>query len=137
MIDPSTSLDQFASQTGDGTWKVNLSEFKVDVLHDLKSAPISDLDLKGTAVTDLRAFSGMPLRRLRLDGTPSGTDVAPLLECPTLQHLVLPPDARNVNALRSPKMKELQRISFVAQEDGMPSMSVDEFWRSYLQKDNR
>jgi hypothetical protein len=136
-IDSSTPIEQFAQQTGDGTWKVKLREFKVAALDEFKSAPISDLDLKGAAVTDLRALAGMPLRRLRLDGTPSGTDVAPLLECPTLQDLVLPPEARGVNALRSPKLKALRRISFVAQESGAPSLSADEFWRTYLEEETR
>ncbi len=110
---------------------------------------LQHLDISGTAVPDLEAFRNGQLvsltaarTRVRdlspLAGTPlsyadfSGTlitDITPLLSCSRLLTLILPAGAENVEALRA--LPNLQRLSFRAGNNGLPSQSAAEFWKEH------
>jgi len=134
-------------QLDDGTWEVDLDNSAITDLKILSGAPISRLALAGTAVSDLSPLrgmalkqltlsatlvsdlsplKGMPLRELYLDHCRSVTDVAVLAEIPTLEKVTVPPEARNIKALR--KLAKLQILVF---SRTIPAFTVEEFWKDY------
>jgi serine/threonine protein kinase/Leucine-rich repeat (LRR) protein len=64
-------------RSADGTWNVDLSGTAITDLAILRGASIGTLSLAGTGVSDLRPLGGMPLQRLVLSGT-RVTDLGPL-----------------------------------------------------------
>ena len=88
---------------------------------DLLENPVSDLsplsdcrrlhklDLTRTSVSDLSPILGLNLIDLHIS-TVGVQDVSPLASCSTLTHLVLPREAKGIEALRH--LPHLERISF-------------------------
>jgi serine/threonine protein kinase/tetratricopeptide (TPR) repeat protein len=138
----------------DGTWSVSLGRIKnlsdVSVLQ--LAPPVSKLDLSSTAVTDLKPLAKLPLQQLRLNSTPvtslaplrgmpltmlglSGctkiTDLSPLADCRKLTALTLPPNAKDIEFLRS--LPQLKRLSYEPDPiDGYrPDKTAAEFWTDY------
>jgi tetratricopeptide (TPR) repeat protein len=138
----------------DGTWSVSLGRIKnlsdVSVLQ--LAPPVSKLDLSSTAVTDLKPLAKLPLQQLRLNSTPvtslaplrgmpltmlglSGctkiTDLSPLVDCRKLTALTLPPNAKDIEFLRS--LPQLKRLSYEPDPiDGYrPDKTAAEFWKEY------
>jgi serine/threonine protein kinase len=138
----------------DGTWSVSLGRIKnlsdVSVLQ--LAPPVSKLDLSSTAVTDLKPLAKLPLQQLRLNLTPvtslaplrgmpltmlglSGctkiTDLSPLVDCRKLTALTLPPNAKDIEFLRS--LPQLKRLSYEPDPiDGYrPDKTAAEFWTDY------
>jgi len=117
---------------------LNIGGCPVSDLSPLQGMPLEDLTLAvkdwtkpqegKTHVADLTPLRGLPLRRLKIDGT-NDPDLTPLTECANLNLLVLPPKARNVEALRD--LPNLRRISWgwPGSEDKMPDLAT--FWKEY------
>ncbi len=129
-------------------FKVNFDGFPLQNLSPLQGLPIRTLRISETGVTDLTPLEGMPLdtlyagsnqftdltplgdlplTHLFLDGCPAGLDVSPLAEISTLQSVVLPPQARNTDALI-----QLPRLNYISEEfeEGYKRalQTKEEFW---------
>jgi hypothetical protein len=78
----------------------------------------------------------MPLKELRLERT-SVSDLRPLLSCPTLERLILPPGAKDVGQLHA--LKKLVRLSerYDGNDEGPPydrggpAQTAEDFWKEY------
>ncbi len=96
-------------------------------LSPLRDMQIQVLNLNRTSVSDLAPLAGMPLVELSLDFCTKITDFTPLKECRSLEKLLLPRNARNIEFLRThPKLKFLSYKGF--------SEPVREFWSDYDKK---
>ncbi|MEO8351025.1 MAG: hypothetical protein ABI680_04800 [Chthoniobacteraceae bacterium] len=103
---------------------------KVTDLSPLKGIPLHSLHMSGTKVTDLSPLRGMPLRNLKLHECPNLIDLSPLADCKGLKSLTLPPNAKNIEFLRT--LPNLERLSFKEERKGwMPDKTAAEFWREY------
>jgi len=93
--------------------------------------PLVSLVLRGTRVTDLSALRGMPLTSLLLLGSRELTDLSPLEDCKALTTLTLPPNAKNIEFLRT--LPKLERISFqeTSNNYSLPKQGTAEFWKEY------
>ena len=110
---------------------VSLFHTQVTDLGALKGMPIEYLTLHGTKVADISALRGMPLKSLTLHECTELTDLSPLAECRELKEITLPPNAKNVECLRT--LPKLERIDFVKDlnNDRFPDKSPAEFWKEY------
>ena len=111
---------------------VNLESFDAhgSALADLSiltGMKLHTLLLGATAVSDITVLAGMPLETVDLSAT-KVVDIAPLLKCPTLKSVVLPPDAREIESLRT--VPSIARISYDANTSGDPDKTADQFWAS-------
>ena len=114
-----------------------ISGTPVTDLSPLRGLKLDSLILHGTPVGDLSPLVGMPLKRLDLAGCNNLTDVALLLEIPTLEELTVPRGARNIGLLR--KLPNLKRLAYDINartyDDSHPSYEADtnvaDFWRDY------
>ena len=69
--------------------------------------PIQYLAIPYCPISDIAAVRGMPLVAIDLQNT-RVTDLRPLLDCPTLEIICLPPAAKDIAILRTlPKLKYL------------------------------
>ena len=118
-------------------------------LEDLSatSLPIADLSVLSNCgkmrmlyignipATDIRPICGFPLNTLFIDGSQIA-DIAPLANCKTLEHLLLPKGAKGVEALRN--HPRLQRLSYTWDDKAFRvSQTVKEFWAEYDKKENK
>jgi hypothetical protein len=94
----------------DGSLKINARRTRLSDLRPLTGLNISWLDLNRTWVRDLSALSGMSLRFLDC-GETDVNDAAPLLNCPTLESVVLPEGVLNGEKVRS--LPKLHTLHFV------------------------
>lgn len=92
----------------------------------VQSRRLGILDVSDTPVTDLSVLAWMPLFEVNL-GKTRVSDLSPLLQCPVLKFLVLPPEARNVQELRS--LSTLVRLSRDYKEGIGPLDTVAGFWK--------
>jgi eukaryotic-like serine/threonine-protein kinase len=128
--------------------ELSLMRTKVSDLTPLRGMPLERLYLAGTAVADISPLQGMPLKSLQISGTPVSdlapvrgmplrylsmgnctniTDLGPLENLTTLQSVVLPPNAKNFEFLRT--FPKLRRISFTYDFAAKgPAQTADEFW---------
>jgi serine/threonine protein kinase len=138
----------------DGTWSLHLGRLQnfSDLSVLLLAPPISKLDLSSTAVTDIKPLAKLPLRHLNLSSTPvsdlaplrgmplvtlglSGctkiTNLSPLAECRKLAALTLPPNAKDIEFLRSlPQFERLSHAPDLFDRD-RPDKTAGEFWKEY------
>lgn len=93
--------------------------------------PLLTLHLAATQVTDVTPLRGTPLTNLRLNGCNELTDLSPLADCNELKLLTLPPDARDIESLRT--LPKLERIGFKEDRNNgnRPEKSAEEFWQEY------
>ncbi|MEI7931886.1 MAG: hypothetical protein WCI21_02365, partial [Alphaproteobacteria bacterium] len=110
---------------------LSLFNTQVTDLSPLQGMLIEDLTLSGTKVADISALRGMGLKTLTLHDCTELTDLSPLAESKDLATITLPPNAANVEFLRTfPKLK---RIGF--KEDFVKGVGPDktavEFWKQY------
>jgi len=107
-----------------------LSDTKVVDLSPLRGMPLEWLALDNMEITDLSPLHGMPLKRLRLGGSERVTDLSPLQECPTLEHLLLP---SNVPA--SDFLRHLPKLEHLSYGDAGAWLTVtkpaEQFWREW------
>lgn len=71
------------------------------------------------------------LKELYLNGCSNITDVAVIAGIPTLAKLTVPPQARNIEALR--KLTGLQMLAFEAKGDSqwLPDSTAKAFWETW------
>ncbi len=101
----------------------------VSDLSPLEEMPLKILNLYGTSVTDLSPLTKLPLVELDLDGCVKLTNLQPLKDCRTLEKLLLPRNAKNIEFLRShPTLKYLSARGL--------SEPVAQFWADYDKKRN-
>jgi serine/threonine protein kinase len=134
-----------------GRLRVHLARTAITDLSSLRGLPINQLWLADTAVSDLEPLRGMPLDKLTVDRTRVASleplrgmplkvlqineipfrDVSLLAEIPTLEEILLPKNARNVNRLRV--LKNLRYIStrFDNGTPGHPAQTAEEFWKEF------
>ena len=93
-------------------------------LSPLRDMQLKVLNLNRTGVQDLSPLTAMPLVELSLDGCTKITDFSPLKECRSLEKLILPHNAKNIDFLRNhPKLKFLSSRGL--------SEPVTEFWADF------
>ena len=96
----------------------------VSDLSPLADMPLKVLNLRGTGVSDLSPLTKMPLVELDLDGCVKLTNLQPLKDCRTLERLLLPRNAKNIEFLRHhPTLKYLSARGL--------SEPVAQFWADY------
>ena len=112
-----------------------ISNTKVTDLQPLKGMPLEYLNLVGIAVTDLSPLRGMPLTNVRLIGCRQLTDLSPLSEAKGLTLLTLPPNATEIEFLRT--FPKLERLSFsqAQPQTHLPAQITAEFWKEYDTQD--
>ena len=106
---------------------VNISTTAIHDLEPLRGRKLRGIYLGYSKVSDLSVLAGMPLETVFFDGT-DVTNVAPLLQCPTLRHVVLPVGARNVKMLRT--LPTLHVISY-NYKPGTPEQTAGQFWMEF------
>jgi Leucine-rich repeat (LRR) protein len=111
--------------------KLDLSSTAVTDLKPLAKLPIQQLRLNSTPVTSLAPLRGMPLTMLGLAGCTKITDLTPLADCRKLTALTLPPNAKDIEFLRS--LPQLRRLSYEPDpiDSYRPDKTAAEFWKEY------
>ena len=110
--------------------RIWLAGTKVTSLEPLRGMKLNFLQISGTAVADLEPLRGMPLRDLKMTDCRNITDLGPITEMTTLQTVILPPNARNVAALRA--NTNLTHISFKYDPVTKgPAQTAAEFWAEF------
>jgi serine/threonine protein kinase len=97
---------------------------KINDLGPVASMPLQELRIRQAPVSDLSPLRGLPLRVLHLMNCSLITDLSPLRSCPTLEQLVLPPNANDIEFLRH--LPHLREISCTEQP-----LAAAEFWKAY------
>jgi hypothetical protein len=112
---------------------LRLAGTKVKDLSPLQGMPLESLQISGTPVTDLSPLRGMPLQLLNMTGCRGITNLEPLREINTFQTIILPPNAKDLDFLRSET--NIERISFKydAATHG-PAQTAAEFWAQQDEK---
>ena len=110
---------------------VNVSATAIHDLEPLRGRRLRAIYLGYSKVRDLSVLAGMPLETVFFDGT-EVTNLSPLLQCPTLRHVVLPAGAQNLRALRT--LPKLSVISY-NHKPGEPEHTAAQFWREFTVRD--
>ncbi len=105
--------------------KLILAGTQVRDLSPLSGMALVSLDLSGIPVSDISPLRGMPLTDLSLASCTSLTNLEPLAGMTTLQTLLLPPNATNIEFLRG--LTNLTRLGF----KNDPNKTAAEFWADY------
>jgi hypothetical protein len=109
--------------------EVYLANTALNQLDIFRGRKLVKLHINGTPVRDLSPLAGMPLRYLHFQDT-QVTDAMPLLQCPTLENIVLPHGIQNVAVLRL--LPKLRNISFSCDRNGEPAETAAEFWKALV-----
>ena len=111
--------------------KLHLYHTSVTDLSPLKGMPLEYLNLVTTKITDIGPVAGMPLEEIKLNDCKLLTDISPLKQCPTLRLVTLPPEARDIEFLRT--FPRLERLSYTENDRNgwRPSQAAAEFWKEY------
>ncbi len=107
---------------------LRMSGSKVTDLSPIQGMPITNVTMSQTDVRDLTPLIGMPLRDLNMPNCKQITDLSPLQDITTLQNIVLPPNAKNIEILR--KLPNVKQIGFTSDTRKPP----DQFWADYDRK---
>jgi eukaryotic-like serine/threonine-protein kinase len=99
-------------------------------LSPLRGKQIKTLYLTSTMVSDLSPLTSLPLENLYLGACEKVTNLAALTQISTLESLVVPVQAANIEALR--KLPKLQRLSYqlTSVEPYIPDATAAEFWKA-------
>ena len=109
---------------------LEISETPVDDISPLRGMRIEMLNMRDTKIRDLSPLRGMPIVKLYLQAIPKDTDVAPLLDLPKLQQLVLSAGQKNLHLLRNhPTLQQIQISPGGYSADKF--RPVAEFWADY------
>ncbi len=126
----SSSLRDISPLAGASLRELTLfPDCKVTDISALRGAPLEILYLDVAPVRDISVVRGMPLRIAFFKDCPI-TDVSPLAGIPTLERVLLPRDAKNIETLRThPK---IALISFVWDTPRqIPNRTAAEFWKEF------
>ena len=96
---------------------------KVKDLTPLAGLKLTHLQCDWNGVTNLDSLRGQPLKYIKIDGF-SITDVSPLVDCPTLEEIMLPTKVKNVEVLR-----QMPRLRIIT--DTAHARTAEEFWKQY------
>ncbi len=120
-----TRVDQLGALTGLNLEQLSLAGCRtVRDLAPLRGMPLQTLNLSRTGVTDLEPLEQSPIRELNLEGCASLTDLKPLLKIATLENLLLPVQAKDIEFLR--QHPGIKRISYKK-----ATQLADEFWQEF------
>ncbi len=96
-------------------------------LAPLAGMPLQLVSIAGTSVRDLSPLRGMPLRTIHLNECGELHDLSPLLDCPYLRELLLPPHPANISGFR--RHASLRYISFTYNwPAALPAQTAKSFW---------
>jgi len=110
--------------------KLWLAGTAVTDLAPLQGLRLEYLQISGTAVTNLEPLRGMPLHDLRMSGCTNLVDLAPVIGLTTLQNVILPPNAKNIEPFR--QATNLVRISYKYDPSiKAPAQTAADFWDAY------
>jgi serine/threonine protein kinase/tetratricopeptide (TPR) repeat protein len=117
--------------------KLDLSLTAVTNLTPLATLPLRELSLNDTPVKDLTPLRGMPLTLLGLSGCTNLTDLSPLKDCRKITMLTLPPNAGDIEFLRS--LPQLKRLGYEPDplDTSRPNKTAAEFWKEYDARNKR
>ncbi|MCB1275560.1 protein kinase [Prosthecobacter sp.] len=103
----------------------------VESIEPLRGMSIDNLLMGYTKVSELSALRGMPLTSFKLGQCENITDLSPIKECKTLKVLTLPPNAKDIEFLRT--FPNLERISYKDDPDAkwITAQTAEEFWKEY------
>ncbi len=121
----STPVSDLSPLRGMPLTYLRMSGTKVTDLGPIQGMPISNITISQTDVRDLSPLINMPLRDLNMPNCKQITDLSPLADMTTLQNIVLPPNAKNIEILR--KLPNIRQIGFTADTRKPP----DQFWADY------
>ena len=100
-------------------------------LRPLQGMALASLHVSSTEISDLSPLRGMPLSLVRLHNCSKLTDLSPLAESKELKSLTLPPQAANIDFLRS--FPKLTHLSYKEAQAGTPPFPPDktvaDFWK--------
>ncbi len=126
-----TAITDLAPLRGMALKDLRCFNTKVADLSTLQGMPLKHLQVSGTPVTDLAPLRGMRLIPLALHNCPQLTDLTPLAEAKTLTRLTLPPNAKDIEFLRTfPKLERLG-TNDAKTGGGLPGQPVAEFWKEW------
>jgi hypothetical protein len=146
-IDATTSV--FAFRQPDGSLEVGLGNSNVTDLrflrgllvsrlfiyhtnvHDLsplRGMPLRFLSAANTTLTDLDPLRGLPLTDINLVGS-QVPSVGPLQDCATLETIILPRGAREIETLR--QLPKLRLLSYTPDKNSLPNKTAEQFWKEY------
>ncbi len=87
---------------------LDIAGTSIQEISSLSGLPLNDLNLARTRITDLKSLRRLPLKFLRLDGCTNLTRLTELLECPTLENLIVPEKLQDaVRLLQLPNLKRI------------------------------
>jgi serine/threonine protein kinase/Leucine-rich repeat (LRR) protein len=124
-----TAVHDLAPLSGLNLKFLDCDSTKISDLTLLKGQPLQSLSINSTRVTDLSALRGMPLREFFARDTKI-VDVSPLASIASLEWVMLPPFAQNVEVLRP--HQRIKRLSF--DQDDIASrleLTAAEFWQAW------
>jgi Leucine-rich repeat (LRR) protein len=99
-------------------------------LSPLRNMALRNLWMADTKVTDLSPLRAMPLKVLHIDKCLLISDLAPLLDIASLEEVLLPESAVNVESLRV--LPKLRRISYTYDMSARRvACAAAEFWQQY------
>ena len=93
-------------------------------LSPLNGMPLQTLNLSRTAISTIEPLTKSPIRELNLEGCGNLTDLKPLMEIVTLESVLLPAQARNIDFLR--KHPGIKRISYKK-----ATQTAEDFWKEF------
>ncbi len=127
------SLDVSLNQIGDlralssctQLERLYLSHTLVYDLSPLAGLHLRDMDASNTNIVSVTPLAGQPLHTVRLDHT-YVSDLAPLASCTSLEEIVLPPKAKNIDSLRQLPLKYISRDY----AGNRPTQTANQFWKT-------
>jgi serine/threonine protein kinase len=93
-------------------------------LTPLRGLPLQTLTINRTGVTDLSPLTESPLREVNLEGCAALTNLQPLMEIGTLESVMIPLQAKDIEFLRA--HPGIKRISYKKMTE-----SAEDFWKAY------
>jgi len=125
-----TQVSDLAPLRGLSLKWLRLAGTKVSDLSPLQGMPLESLQISGTPVADLSPLRGMPLKTLIMTSCTEITNLAPIEGIATLESVIIPPNAKNFEFLRS--VTNLERISFKYDPTIKgPAQAATDFWADY------
>ncbi len=116
-------------KTWDGlTWARSLEMSGIYFEAEQGADGLWNVVVKNSNFRDCSIFKGASIRELDLADT-SITGIAPLLQCRTLERLVLPIGALDVERLQN--LPALTALSFSRAPKGGPTLTSSDFWKSW------
>lgn len=121
----------FASLPGLRLKVLGIRQSGVRDLSFLRGMPLEKLILQDTGVPDFESLRGLPLRVFAMIQTVVPTDLSPLLDCPTLESIIIPPGTDPTVLRRLPRLRHLSTRRTAHGWDHTPAQTAEEFWKEF------